>query len=52
MLAEAARGLGLKEAAATYYKRALEAGKDYGCGSGVFSCEGFEVQKQAAAALR
>lgn len=52
MLAEAARGLGLKEAAATYYQRALDAGKEHACGSGVFSCEGFEVQKQAAAALR
>jgi Zn-dependent protease with chaperone function len=52
MLAEAARGLGLNEAAATYYKRALEAGKAHACGSGVFSCEGFEVQKLAAAALR
>jgi predicted Zn-dependent protease len=51
MLGEAARGLGLNEAASTYYKRALEAGKEYGCGSGGFSCEGFEVQKQAAAAL-
>ncbi len=51
MLGEAARGLGLAEAASTYYKRALEAGKEYGCGSGGFSCEGFEVQRQAAAAL-
>jgi hypothetical protein len=51
MLGEAARGLGLTEAARAYYKRALEAGKEYGCGSGVFSCEGFEVQRQAAAAL-
>jgi len=32
MLAEAARGLGLREAANTYYKRALDAGKEYGCG--------------------
>ena len=52
MLAEAAQGLGLNEAAATYYKRALEAGKDNACGSGMFSCEGFEVQKRAAAALK
>jgi predicted Zn-dependent protease len=52
MLAEAARGLGLREAATTYYNRALAAGKDDGCGSGVFSCEGFEVQKAAAAALQ
>jgi Peptidase family M48 len=52
MLAEAAGGLGMKDAAAAYYKRALEAGKDNACGSGVFGCEGFEVQKSAAAALR
>jgi hypothetical protein len=52
MLAEAAKGLGMKEAAAAYYKRALEAGKENACGSGVFSCEGFEVQKSAATALR
>jgi hypothetical protein len=51
MLGEAARGLGLAEASAAYYKRALAAGKEYGCGDGGFSCEGFEVQKQAAAAL-
>src|SRR5688572_20454377 len=52
MLAESARGLGLKDAAATYYKRALEAGRDNACGSGIFSCEGFEVQKLAASALQ
>jgi Zn-dependent protease with chaperone function len=51
MLAEAARGLGLKDAAAIYYKRALEAGKEHGCTSGAFDCEGFEVQKLASAAL-
>ena len=47
MLAEAANGLGLKDAAATYYKRALEAGKDSACDSGAVSCEGFEVQRIA-----
>jgi predicted Zn-dependent protease len=52
LLAEAARGLRMKEAAAAYYERALEAGKDNACGSGIFSCEGFEVQKSAAAALK
>jgi len=52
MLAEAASGMGMKDAAAAYYKRALDAGKDNACGSGVFGCEGFEVQKSAAAALR
>src|SRR2546425_3908609 len=49
MLAEAARGLGLREAASTYYKRALDAGKEYGCGG---DCEGFEVHKLAQAALK
>jgi predicted Zn-dependent protease len=53
MLAEAAHGLGLRDAAATYYKRAVEAGARYGCGAeGGFSCEGFEVQKRAHAALK
>ncbi len=49
MLAEAARGLGLREAASAYYKRALDAGKEYGCGG---DCEGFEVHKLAQAALK
>jgi predicted Zn-dependent protease len=49
MLAEAAKGLALKEASATYYQRALEAGRQYGCGD---DCEGFAVQRLAAAALR
>ena len=53
MLAEAARGMGLKDAAATYYKRAVEAGARYGCGADAgFDCEGFEVQKRAQAALK
>jgi len=53
MLGEAAQGLGLKEAAATYYKRAIEAGARYGCSAeGGFDCEGFEVQKRAQAALK
>ena len=51
MLAEAAKGLGLKEASAAYYKRAMEAGKDYGCAEGATGCEGFEVQKLTRAAL-
>jgi predicted Zn-dependent protease len=52
LLAEAAQGLGLKDAAATYYSRAVEAGKRYGCGAeGGFDCEGFDVQKRAHAAL-
>jgi Zn-dependent protease with chaperone function len=52
MLAEAAGGMGMKEVAATYYHRALEAGRENGCGSGLFGCEGFEVQKAAASALK
>ena len=49
MLAESAKGLGLKGAAATYYQRAVEAGRRYGCGD---SCEGFPVQQRATAATR
>jgi predicted Zn-dependent protease len=49
MLAEAARGLGFEEAAATYYRRALAAGKEHGCGD---DCEGFQVAKLAAQALQ
>jgi len=53
MLAESAQGLGLKQAAATYYKRALEAGARYGCSAEAgFDCEGFDVQKRAQAALK
>jgi hypothetical protein len=48
MLAESAKGLGLKDAAPVYYKRAVEAGKEHGCGG---SCEGFEVRKVSASAL-
>jgi hypothetical protein len=48
MLAEAAKGLGLNDAAKTYYKRAVDAGKDYGCSG---ACDGFDVPKLAAAAL-
>jgi predicted Zn-dependent protease len=49
MLGEAAKGLGLKDAATTYYRRAVEAGREHGCGA---NCEGIDVQKLAAAALR
>jgi predicted Zn-dependent protease len=49
LLAESAKGLGLQEAAATYYKRAVEAGREHGCGG---NCEGFAVQKLSSAALR
>ena len=48
MLGEAASGLGLKDAAAKYYRRAIAAGKQYGCDDG---CEGFDVQKLAQARL-
>ncbi len=52
MLAESARNLGLQDASRAYYQRAVEAGKEYGCGGPLSSCEGFEVQKLSAAALR
>jgi predicted Zn-dependent protease len=48
MLAEAAKGMGLKSASATYYRRAVEAGSEYGCGD---DCGGFDVQKSSKAAL-
>jgi predicted Zn-dependent protease len=48
MLAEAAKSMGLKEASTTYYKRAIDAGNEYGCGD---DCGGFEVQKRSKAAL-
>lgn len=51
MLAESAKHLGLKEAAATYYKRALDAGKEFGCAGPLGNCEEFEVQKLSAKAL-
>ena len=52
MLAEAAQGLGLKDAAAAYYRRAVEAGARHGCSAeGGLDCQGFEVQKRAQAAL-
>ncbi|MGQ0544212.1 MAG: M48 family metallopeptidase [Betaproteobacteria bacterium] len=49
LLAEAAKGLELKEASAAYYKRALDAGREHGCAAE--GCEGFEVQRLAKAAL-
>jgi predicted Zn-dependent protease len=48
MLAEAAKGMGLKEASNAYYKRAVAAGQEYGCGD---DCDGFDVQKRSRAAL-
>jgi Zn-dependent protease with chaperone function len=48
MLAEAAKGLGFKQASAAYYRRALEASGPHGCGD---DCEGFEVATLARAAL-
>jgi len=52
MLGEAARGLGFKDAARTYYRRALEAAKEgHACGGLLDSCEGFEVTKLALGAL-
>lgn len=53
LLAEAAAGLNLREAARAYYARALDAEKaGNGCASGlVDSCEGFEVKRLASFAL-
>ena len=52
MLAEAAKGLNLPDAARLYYRHAVEAGRQYGCAGGLSNtCEGFEVQKLSAAAL-
>jgi hypothetical protein len=51
MLAESAKNLGLKDSAAIYYKRALEAGKDFGCAGPLGNCEGFEVQRLSTRAL-
>ena len=36
--------MGLKDAAAKYYKRALVASKSYGCGAPGDGCEGFDVR--------
>ena len=49
LLAEAARGLELKEASSVYYRRAIEAGKEHGCAAE--GCEGFEVEKLSRASL-
>jgi Zn-dependent protease with chaperone function len=51
MLAESAKNLGLKDPSAAYYKRALEAGKAFGCAGVLGNCEGFEVQRLSAKAL-
>lgn len=50
MPAEAANGLGLEDSAAAYYKRALVAGKEFGCG-GLLSCDelrGAEAREDCA----
>jgi hypothetical protein len=49
MLAESAKGMNLPQAATAYYKRAVGAGKEHGCGA---TCEGLDVQKLAQAALK
>jgi hypothetical protein len=49
LLAESARGLSLPQAAAVYYKRAVDAGRDHGCND---ACEGFAVQQLSQAALK
>ena len=52
MLAEAAKGQQLGDAARAYYARAIEAAHaGNGCGPGVEACEGFEVERLARAAL-
>ena len=53
LLGAAAQGLGLREAAKTYYGRALDAQKaDRGCAGTLNTCEGLEVTERATAALR
>jgi hypothetical protein len=53
LLAEAANGLGLKDAAKIYYARALEAQKDGKTCDGTFNtCEGFDIPKLIQAALQ
>jgi Zn-dependent protease with chaperone function len=53
LLAEAARGLGLKEAAQAYYARAIAAEKDgKGCAGLPDTCEGLEVKRLSLQALR
>jgi Zn-dependent protease with chaperone function len=52
LLAEAARGLGLKEAAQAYYARAVAAEKDgKGCAGLLDTCEGLEVKRLSLQAL-
>ncbi|HEX5476220.1 MAG TPA: M48 family metallopeptidase [Burkholderiales bacterium] len=51
MLAESARSMGLRDASLVYYRRAAQAGKQYGCGDPAGGCEGFDVPKLAASAL-
>jgi hypothetical protein len=51
MLAEAARGMGLRDASLVYFRRAVQAGEQYGCGDPAGGCEGFDVPKLAALAL-
>jgi hypothetical protein len=53
LLAEAASGLGLPDAARGYYARAVEAEKaGNGCGGMVDTCEGLEVKRLSLDALR
>jgi Zn-dependent protease with chaperone function len=52
LLGEAAKGLGLPDAARAYYSRALEAQKAGKTCGGVFNtCEGFDIPQLAAAAI-
>jgi hypothetical protein len=53
LLAQAANGLGLKEAAQAYYARAVAAEKDgKGCAGLPDTCEGLEVKRLSLEALR
>ena len=53
MLAEAANGLGLKEAAQAYYARAVAAEKEgKGCAGLLDTCEGLEVKRLSLEAMR
>jgi predicted Zn-dependent protease len=49
LLAESAAGLGFGPAAAAYYKRAVDAGREYGCGE---NCDGLPVRQKSLAALK
>ena len=43
MLAEAAKGLALNDAAKTHDQRGFDTGREYGCAGAFNSCEGYDV---------